>query len=143
MSDTESCHKKLEQLQLMHMSYGNSIEAGNCLVAIAADLPWPSPHQNLTSLVPFSKKENLLKAATKHFSDGRYWERGIEVMEELRDHIESASTEASALRKVIAAKVQGFNVSRPPFILSLPSHWPSPVPDHEHRLEHPKEGETL
>jgi len=99
----------------MHLAYANHVEAAMCSMAMADDIAWPDTRPEagpFLSLQAFSRKETMYKVAAKHFCDAKYWERGIAVLEELREQFESIDMpkQPSATRQIIATKTAGLNM---------------------------------
>ncbi|KYR02196.1 DOCK family protein [Tieghemostelium lacteum] len=80
---------KLEQLKSIHLLFGNKIEGALCflkhseLITWDCDLHFPEEY-GYPSESHYERKERLLRSAMTLLSEGKYWERSLLVLKQLR-----------------------------------------------------------
>ncbi|GAM25503.1 hypothetical protein SAMD00019534_086780 [Acytostelium subglobosum LB1] len=81
--------RKLEELKTIHITFGNRIEAANCLLNHCQLISWngeatfPAEH-GYPSEVHSDRKERLLNASIQLFIEGKHWERSLSIINKLR-----------------------------------------------------------
>lgn len=88
----EEAVEKYNRLYTLHLSFGNHIEAGYTYLKIAEYFDWKNrllpPLGKWPTETLITRKARIFFKAIKNFSDGKYWEKGIQVAKELRQKCE-------------------------------------------------------
>jgi hypothetical protein len=86
---TEEYFRVAQKMGELHETLGNHVEAGMCYLMQANTMEWKNRLLPAFESFPietlYNRKTQLILKAVKCFSTGKYWEKGIELLKELRE----------------------------------------------------------
>lgn len=92
VNNVEDAVDKCNQLYAIHLSLGNYVEAAYTYLKLADYFDWRNrilpPLGKWPTETLITRKARIYLKAIKTFSDGKHWEKGIQLAKELRQRCE-------------------------------------------------------